>query len=93
MLLINSYISESFSFNIEKSSLTYFTSDSYLVQFSKKQEAPFQRSALINIRYFNEQEIINGRHIMNLKVFFIHIIYISVKENRYGGVNLLVPKK
>lgn len=71
MLLINSYISESFSFNIEKSSITYFTSDSYLVQFSKKQEAPFQRSALINIRYFNEQEIINGRHIMNLKVFFI----------------------
>lgn len=71
MLLINSYISESFSFNIEKSSITYFTSDSYLVQLSKKQEAPFQRSALINIRYFNEQEIINGRHIMNLKVFFI----------------------
>lgn len=71
MLLINSYISESFSFNIEKSSITYFTSDSYLVQFSKKQEAPFQRSALINIRYFNEQEIINGRHIMNLEVFFI----------------------
>lgn len=71
MLLINSYISESFSFNIEKSSITYFTSHSYLVQFSKKQEAHFQRSALINIRYFNEQEIINGRHIMNLKVFFI----------------------